>query len=71
MFGATPFNTIAQVRAQFVEKDIAVQMVTAVNLPMLMKTLAMRQGMILAEFISAIVNSGKEAIQDLEISAME
>lgn len=69
LFGATPFNTIASIRNQLSEKGIAVQIITGVNLPMIIEALAMRQSISLKELAPSIVNTGKESIKAIELPA--
>lgn len=68
IFGATPFNTIAGIRENFIEKSIEVQIITGVNLPMLLESLAMRQALELSDLVPTITSAGEESIKSLEIS---
>jgi PTS system mannose-specific IIA component len=67
MFGATPFNTVASIREQLNEKGITVQIISGVNLPMVVEALALRQGSSLNNLVSSITTTGKESIQAIAL----
>ncbi|WP_161879172.1 PTS sugar transporter subunit IIA [Alkalibacterium sp. MB6] len=67
MFGATPFNTIAAIRERLHDSNIAVQIITGVNLSMVIESLAMRQGNSLNDLVPAIEAAGKESIRAVEL----
>jgi mannose PTS system EIIA component len=61
MLGASPFNFSAKVAGN----DPDIEVVTGVNLPMLLETLIQRDDLTLAELAATAVQSGRDSIHDL------
>lgn len=68
MFGATPFNTIAQIRTKLIENKIKCGIVTGLNLPMLVEVSMIRDSGKLEGLLENIANVGKDSISVLDIS---
>jgi mannose/fructose/sorbose-specific phosphotransferase system IIA component len=66
LFGASPFN----ISAQLTQKHAMVQVVTGVNLPMLLETALQREAMPLEELARLAADSGRNGIRTL-IELME
>jgi len=66
LFGASPFN----ISAQLTQKHAMVQVVTGVNLPMLLETALQREAMPLEELARLAADSGRNGIKTL-IELME
>jgi PTS system mannose-specific IIA component len=61
LFGASPFN----ISAQLTQKHARTQVVTGVNLPMLLETVMMRESLTLEELAALANETGKSGIKSL------
>lgn len=66
LFGASPFNASARVKLG--APDRAIEVVTGMNLPMLVELDVQRDGMSLADAISLVLQVGQDGITQMNIS---
>jgi PTS system mannose-specific IIA component len=62
LFGASPFNTCVKLLSTFPD----LQVVTGLNLPMLLETVMQREGKTAAELAKSAAESGKTGIKTLQ-----
>lgn len=68
MFGATPFNTLAQIRGRLMDNKIKCGVITGLNLPMLIEATTMRESITLENLLDNIAIAGKESVSTLDLS---
>ncbi|HTX79002.1 MAG TPA: PTS sugar transporter subunit IIA [Longilinea sp.] len=70
LFGASPFNASARLALSSPGKDIEV--VTGLNLPMLVELVTQREGLSLSEAVTLVLKAGAEGIRHLaEVKGLE
>lgn len=69
IFGATPFNTVAKIKNKLETLDTKVNLITGVNLPMILETLTMREMQDFDTLTKDIISSGKASIELLVVTS--
>lgn len=65
MFGGTPFNTVVKLCKENMNKDKKIEIVTGVNLPMILETSLNMEGKSLEDVKTIATEAGKASIRDL------
>lgn len=63
LYGASPYNAVAKLLPQLEEKGHLVQMLTGVNLPMLLEAQTLRESCTLPQLTQALLSMARGAIQ--------